>query len=202
LKEQPVIPTKVYVPTSPGPDYHTSQDLRSSVAVSLVPHSTTSGFTHTINSITGALGIRPTTYPYSQNSFVPLKMEQHSGGNSSGMSYDNYYELPKPLPLMKHEYQEDGRVQYKCGFCKKVIAFSELFHKHLKSHVTKTANKCDLCNINFAFRSNLFRHIRRYHIEYVCAMCNAVCPRPKQLEQHLHVHHSEVNAVVREVSLR
>ncbi|XP_074651540.1 uncharacterized protein LOC141906199 [Tubulanus polymorphus] len=139
---------------------------------------------------------------------------RNTSSSSALVSNEVPLSIPIPIPWVEkrkiakypgafhNELHNDGRVNYRCGFCKKVIVFAEIFHRHLKSHVSKTSNDCEICNINFAFRSNLFRHIRRYHIDYVCSLCKVTFAKPKQLEQHLQIYHADRSAIVKEVSLR
>ena len=52
--------------------------------------------------------------------------------------------------------------------------------------------KCDICNMEFTFKNNVYRHKQREHEKKIkCKSCSETFSRPKDLKKHIKIVHEE-----------
>lgn len=88
--------------------------------------------------------------------------------------------------LMKHiRLNHERPDNYECNFCRKKIKHKAALEKHLEfCRGPGTVGPCIHCGQKFLSRSDRMYHVQKFHLGYVCRMCNVQLEGVTALKNH------------------
>ena len=111
---------------------------------------------------------------------IKCKLKEVNGG----YIFVLYYITEIPLNF-------DGRKEYRCGICGKLLMTSRGRREHVANHSKERIHKCDLCDKSYVTLGNLTAHKTIVHCpkEHKCQLCDGEFKYLRLLDRHLRCKH-------------